>query len=150
MLNSAELYESGGPSTPTARRISAGFTGSWFNPEQSGHGIALEVLSGQPLRLLASWFTFAPNGDQAWIVGLGPISGNRAVLQGFQTVGSGGRFPPNFDAANVRQETWGTLTFTFSDCNHGRVEWLSSVPGYGSGGLDIARLTLPAGLTCSQ
>ena len=130
--------------------IGSGYTGSWFNPEQSGHGIALEILMGQPLRMLASWFTFAPNGDQAWIVGVGPVTGSQAVLQGYQTVGAGGRFPPNFDAANVHQETWGTLTFTFSDCNHGRVEWVSSVPGYGSGGLDLTRLTLPAGLTCPQ
>ena len=43
----------------------------------------------------------------------------------------------------------GTLTFRFSDCNHGHVDWNSSVPGYGSGGMDLTRLTLPAGLTCS-
>jgi hypothetical protein len=89
-------------------------------------------------------------GDQSWIAALGPIDGNRAVLQGVQTVGAGARFPPNFDAANARQESWGTLTFTFSDCNHGRVEWNSTLPGYGSGGMDLTRLTLPAGLTCSD
>ena len=81
--------------------------GSWFNPQQNGHGFALEVLPGQPMQMLASWFTFAPQGGQAWIVGLGPITGDRAVLQGFQSAGPGGRFPPNFDATAVHQENSG-------------------------------------------
>jgi hypothetical protein len=140
-----ELYERGG----SGATISAGHTGSWFDPTQSGHGIALEVLRGDPLQLLASWFMFAPHGGHAWIVGLGPIAGNSAVVPATQSVGIGGRFPPNFNAANVRQEDWGTLTFTFRDCDHGRVDWMSVVPGYGSGGMDLTRLTLPAGLTCS-
>jgi plastocyanin len=128
--------------------IQAGHTGSWFNPAQIGHGLMLEVLPGSPMRLLAGWFTFAPQGGQSWITGVGPIIGSQAEVQGYQTAGSGGRFPPNFDAANVRQEPWGTLTFTFSDCQHGRVDWVSTVAGYGSGGMDLTRLTLPAGLTC--
>ena len=130
--------------------IGAGATGSWFNPDQNGHGFAIEVLPGTPMRMLASWFTFSPEGGQSWIVGLGPmIDDNRAVLQGYQSAGDGGRFPPNFDATYVHQEDWGTLTFIFSDCSHGHVEWVSSIPGYGSGGMDLTRLTLPAGLTCS-
>jgi len=139
------------PPAATAQNviIGAGFTGSWFNPAQNGHGFAIQVLPGSPMRLLASWLALAPQEGQAWVVGLGPIDGSRAILRGFQTAGAGGRFPPNFDAANVHQEDWGTLTFTFSDCNHGHVDWASSVPGYGSGGMDLTRLTLPAGLTCS-
>ena len=73
------------------------------------------------------------------------VNDNRAVLQGIQTVGAGARFPPNFDATNARQHGWGTLTFSFSDCNHGHVDWNSSAPGYGSGGMDLTRLTLPRG-----
>lgn len=141
-----ELYESGA----TGVTIDAGFTGSWFDPAQSGHGFMLEVLPGDPMRLLAGWFTFAPQGGPSWIFGIGPIDGTRAVVQANQAVGSGGRFPPNFDAAAVRQESWGTLTFTFHDCDHGRVEWESTVAGYGSGGMDLTRLTLPAGLSCSM
>jgi hypothetical protein len=149
--DSAEVFEGGAlerVASPTT--IGPGFTGSWFNPAQNGHGFMLEVLPGTPMQLLASWFAFAPQGGQAWIVALGPIDGSRAVLQGIQTAGTGARFPPNFDQANVRAEDWGTLTFTFSDCNHGRVDWAASTPGYGSGGMDLTRLTLPAGLTCPQ
>jgi len=70
------------------------------------------------------------------------------VLQGFQDVGPGGRFPPNFDPAHLQGQPWGTLTFTFSDCNHGAVSWQSDIAGYGSGSMPIVRLTMPAGLSC--
>lgn len=146
--DTAELYESDA-FRDGAPRI-AGLTGVWYNPTQSGHGFMLEVLPGAPMQLLASWSVFAPQGGQSWIIGLGPINGNRAVVLGSQIAGAGARFPPNFDPANVRQESWGTLTFTFSDCDHGHVDWVATAPGYGSGGMDLVRLTLPAGLTCQQ
>ena len=129
-------------------RIGPGMTGSWFVPGQSGHGFTIEVLPGQPLQMLVSWFVFEPHGGHAWIIAQGPIQATRAVLQGTRMAGSGGRFPPNFDATAVRSEPWGTLTLAFGDCNHGRVEWESTVPDYGYGFVNIERLTLPAGLTC--
>ena len=130
------------------RTIDAGITGSWYDSAQSGHGFMLEVLPGNPMRLLVGWFTFAPQGGQAWIIGVGPITDYGAEVQAYESAGSGGRFPPNFDAANVHQQDWGTLTFTFRDCNHGHVQWASIAPGYGSGAMDLSRLTLPEGLTC--
>ena len=66
-----------------------------------------------------------------------------------QIVGSGARFPPSFDPSNVQTQSWGALTFTFSDCNHGHVDWSSSIPEYVSGGMDLTRLTQPAGVACS-
>jgi len=138
------------PCPPDCRdmRISPGMTGTWFVPDQSGHGFTIEVLPGKPLQMLVSWFVFEPQGGHAWIIAQGPIDGARAVLRGNRVTGSGGRFPPNFDAAGVRADPWGTLTLAFGDCNHGRVEWDSTAPGYGYGIVNIERLTLPAGLTC--
>jgi hypothetical protein len=40
------------------------------------------------------------------------------------------------------------LTFTFSDCNNGRVDFASTVPGFGSNSMSLKRLTLPLGLAC--
>lgn len=128
--------------------IGPGITGSWFNVSQSGHGFALEVLPGSPTQLLAYWFVFGPAGGPAWIVASGPVDGKLAVLTASQVAGSGGLFPPQFDASNVAEVPWGTMTFTFSDCMHGHVHWDSTASGYGSGELDIQRLTLPAGLAC--
>jgi hypothetical protein len=40
-----------------------------------------------------------------------------------------------------------TLTFTFTDCNHGTVDF-DSVLGYGAGSMNLTRLTQPASLSC--
>jgi hypothetical protein len=130
--------------------IGPGITGNWYNPNQSGHGFSIEVLPGNTL--LAEWYVFEPQQPSAptWIVGTGPITGNQAIVQGLQTVGPGGLFPPNFNPAQVnRQIPWGTLIFTFSDCDTGHLHWMSTATGYpASGDLDLVRLTLPAGLSC--
>ncbi|HJT97156.1 MAG TPA: hypothetical protein VJ696_02490 [Rhodanobacteraceae bacterium] len=131
---------------PTANvPITSGFTGAWYDPAQSGHGILIEVLPGN--QILAWWFTFNPDGtQQAWFGNVGAINGTTASITALQT--QGGRWIPNFDPGNVTQPTWGTLTFTFTDCNHGRVDFSSSVAGYGEGHMDLTRLTQPAGLSC--
>ena len=140
------------PCPPDCRdmRIGPGMTGTWFVPDQNGHGFTIEVLPGEPLKMMMSWFVFEPQGGPAWIIAHGPIEGARAVLQGTRMAGSGGRFPPNFDSAGVRAEPWGTLTLAFGVCNNGRVEWDSTAPGYGYGIVNIQRLTLPSGLTCDS
>ena len=130
----------------SAFSIGPGITGNWFDPDESGHGFSVEVLPGN--QMLAQWYVFAPNEGPVWIVATGPITGNVAVLQGYQAVGAGGRFPPNFDPTRLQAQLWGTLTFTFTDCNNGQVSWQSVVAGYTTGSIPITRLTMPAGLTC--
>ncbi|HEU4664081.1 MAG TPA: plastocyanin/azurin family copper-binding protein [Dokdonella sp.] len=127
--------------------ITSGFTGTWVDSGATGSmGFGVEVLPGN--NLLAEGYTFAPDGGQAWIGGVGPISGNSAVVTVTTIDGPGGRFPPNFDQSQVQNTPWGTLTFTFSDCGHGQVAWNSTVPGYGSGTMPLLRVTQPAGITC--
>ena len=125
--------------------ITSGFTGAWYDPNQSGHGLFIEVLANNSI--LAWWFTFTPDGtQQAWFGNVGAINGTTATVEAVQT--QGGQWIPNFNPANITQPVWGTLTFTFTDCNHGRVDFTSSVTGYGAGHMDLTRLTQPAGLTC--
>jgi hypothetical protein len=127
--------------------IGNGFTGNWYGgQEQSGHGFSLEVLSNS--LLLAEWFVFTPDGGPTWLIGTGPISGNNATLQAYQVAGPGAVFPPNFNASNVIRPYWGTLTFTFSDCNKGQVSWSPEAAGFTPGSMAIQRLTIPAGLSC--
>lgn len=133
-------------SSTSSFAIGNGITGNWYDPSESGHGFGIEVLPGNTM--LAEWYVYAPNGGQAWIVATGPITGNTAVLQAFQKVGSGGVFPPNFNPTQLQNLPWGTITFTFTDCNNGTVSWQPTVAGYTSGSIPIQRLTMPAGLTC--
>ncbi len=130
--------------TPPAFTIGNGMTGQWFDPNESGHGFGLEVLPGNVL--LAEWYVFARRIGRDWIIASGPIVGNTAVLAAAQT--SGGKFPPNFNPAQIENQAWGPMTFTFTDCNNGTASWQPTVAGYTAGSIPITRLTMPAGLTC--
>ncbi|HET7064061.1 MAG TPA: kelch repeat-containing protein [Rudaea sp.] len=125
-------------SRPSAVNIDASFTGSWFDPAQSGHGLMLEVLSDH--RLLALWFAFNPLGtEQSWFGGVGTYGGDTAVITDV-ALPTGGKWIPNFDPNKIVREPWGTLTFTFTDHDHGKVSF-NSVLGYGSGSMNLLRLT---------
>ncbi len=131
--------------TPPPAPLGPGFTGAWFNPAQDGHGVFLEVLPGN--RMVAAWYVFTPNAQQAWVVGAGTITGNTAAVD--VQIASGTSFPPMFNPAQVVRTPWGRLNFTFTDCNTGRMDYQSTVVGYGSGSIPLTRVTLPAGLTCT-
>jgi hypothetical protein len=127
--------------------ITAGFSGAWYDPNQSGHGLFVEVLPEN--RLLAYWFAFDPDGaGQSWFGGVGAIDDDVAVI--YADTGSGGAWIPNFDPARYARQPWGTLTFQFTDCNHGRVDFAGqyAATAYGIGHMDLTRVTLPAGLRC--
>jgi plastocyanin len=133
-----------GSGTPANVPITPAFTGAWYDPGQAGHGLFLEVLPDN--RLLAWWFTFTPEGEQAWFGNVGVIEGDHATVSALRTVG--GRWIPNFDPGAVTQPVWGTLTFSFTDCNHGRVDFASVDASFGEGHMDLTRLTQPAGVAC--
>src|SRR5262249_25790325 len=119
--------------------------GAWYDPSQSGHGLFIEVLSDK--RFYASWFAFNPAGtQQAWFSGVGTYSGNTATITQVE-LPTGGRWIPNFDPAQILRNAWGALTLTFTDCDHGRLDF-NSVLGYGTGSMNLTRLTHPAGLMC--
>ncbi len=130
---------------PAFANLGPGYTGAWYNAARDGHGIFIEILPNNVM--VAAWYVFSPDGQQSWIVGSGNISGNTAAVDG--TIASGGRFLPNFNPAQIVRIPWGRMNFTFTDCNNGRLDYTSSVPGFGSGTIPLTRLTLPAGLTCT-
>jgi hypothetical protein len=126
--------------------ITTAYTGAWYDPTQSGHGLILEVLSEH--RLLAFWFTFDREGRQTWFGGVGNIDGDLAVLD--VAAGAGGAWIPNFDPGTYYLSQWGTLMFQFRDCDHGRVDFTGNESNsfFGHGHMDLTRLTHPAGLAC--
>jgi hypothetical protein len=126
--------------------IGPGITGNWFDSSQNGHGFSIEVLPSN--QLLAEWYVFDSQGRRDWIIGAGPIAGNTATVIGAHTSGNGAYFPPNFDPTQIQNTLWGTITFTFTDCNNGTVAWQPVETGYTAGSIPINRLTIPAGLTC--
>ena len=143
-LASAEIYQPGVPQTAV---IGPAFTGAWYDPAQSGHGIFLEILPNNQVFL--GWFTFNPAGtQQVWFGGIGSYIGNTATISAVD-MPTGGRWIPNFDPKAIVHNAWGTLTLTFTDNDHGRIDFHSTL-GYGSGSMNLSRLTQPAGPTATD
>jgi len=143
-------------------------SGNWFNPNQGGHGFQLEFTNratgASTFDMVAIWFVYTPNGSTAtdgsgqnWIYSEGDYDTSKNTVTLPAILLSGAKFPPNFNPADVHRissdasTTWGTLTFTFTDCNNGTVSWHSTLPGYSNANdtpLAIQRLTQIAGTTC--
>jgi|GEM_PF-2387357 len=131
---------------PDSSGIRSCHSGSWYNPDQSGHGFmvnVIEVAANQ--HLLMTWYTYL-NGQQYWLLASGPIDGNSATLSAI--TGSGVEFPPNFDPADLLLSDWGSLTFTKIDDNNAVVSWESVLPGFPAGELDVVRLSQLSGYAC--
>jgi plastocyanin len=125
--------------------IGPGMSGAWYDPNQSGQGLEIEILPNNVL--YATWFSYNPSGSrQAWFTGVGTYGGTGAAIPDVE-MPAGGRWILNFNPAEVVSNHWGTLSFTFTDCDHGQVTF-DSTSGYGSGSMSLTRLTRPAGLGC--
>lgn len=123
--------------------ISGSFSGSWFNPERQGEGFILEAVNSDNPTLVAYWFTYpssSGNGNQAWLVGNGPIRLNESVIDNV-IITEGTEFGEGFDPAAINQIPWGSLKFTFTSCTTGIVEYDSVIEDFGAGTLQIQRLT---------
>jgi len=142
----------------TAPAIALGnyLSGNWFNADQGGSGFQLEATSardpatGLPV-MLAIWFVYAPDGSgQNWIYAQGTYDPSKSSVTLPAIVTNGTKFPPNYVAGDVAASSWGTLTLSFADCNHGTASWNSTMNGYGHGSVAITRLTQIDGTTCPQ
>lgn len=132
------------PGTAQELSIRGGFSGSWYDPEQSGHGIEIDVID--PRRVVVTWYTFAPDGERIWLRGLGEIRGNTITAD--LNSHEGGRFPPDFDPAAVSATPWGEVVIEFDDCNSARMEWTTDRSGYEPGSMPLRRLTGIEGTRC--
>jgi plastocyanin len=130
-------------------------SGNWYNSNQGGHGFQLEFTNTH--EMIAIWFVYTPDGSgQSWIYSQGFWDATKNTVTLPAIILTGAKFPPNFVEADVHRQQaqgWGTITFTFSDCNHGTVSWHSDAPGYNAANdtpLPLTRLTAVAGTTCPQ
>jgi hypothetical protein len=65
------------------------------------------------------------------------------------SIPSGTDFGPTFDPEDVDRPPWGRAVFRFDGCNSGSMSYESPREGYGSGELEMTRLTQLWGLECS-
>lgn len=128
--------------------VNPSFSGSWFNPDQNGHGFSVEVLPDG--RTIIYWYVYHPDGTPTFIIGIGENVRNRVEAEAFYSTGM--KFG-EFDPADRTQVPWGTLTLSFGTCNSAVLEYDSTlnydgVP-WGSGSIPLTRLATIDGLECS-
>jgi hypothetical protein len=129
--------------------IGPGISGSWYDAANPGHGLFLEVTpTGSNNIVNAIWATHDNTGNQFYLVGNGPITGNTAKLAMRYTYG--GRFPPSSNSAGIQSYPYGDITLTFGDCNNGTLDYATSVLNLpASGRVTLNRLTNISTLGCS-
>ena len=123
-------------------------SGSWFDPMQSGHGLALQILPNNIGALY--WYAFDNEGNQVWIAGSGLYDGTDLVVE--LNTFSGALFPPEFNSDDAVRTYWGTATLSFDDCNNGQFSWNPEGESteYTAGEMPVTRLTALSGLSCGE
>jgi hypothetical protein len=122
--------------------ITTGFShsGIWYDPDRNGEGIILEVQTDG--RVFAAWFTYDLEGNQLWLYGeADSVLDNQVqiALSRFQ----GPAFGANFDSAELVGQPWGRLTMDVLDADRLAARYDSTQEGFGSGEIDLVRLTRP-------
>ena len=125
--------------------INPGITGSWYDPSHDGEGWLIEILPGD--LAIVYWFSYDTNGNQAWWVGVGTVEGKTIRVDETEIPG-GTVFGPNFDPDDLVRVPWGSMEFTFDSCTTGTMSYESKLSEYGSGTLNLERITTVAGLPC--
>jgi hypothetical protein len=127
-----------------SRLVDGSFSGTWFDSSRSGEGFVLEITEDTntgEARAVVSWYTYnADNsGSQAWLIGVGPIVGDTALVDLNITEGTG--FGTAFSADDVISSPWGQLNIKFTSCDTAVVTYDSIDTAYGSGSMTVERLT---------
>jgi hypothetical protein len=99
-------------------------------------------------RAVVFWFSFDPEGNRRWFFSEGEIRDGKLVFDDMLTA-SGGVFGPEFDPGSVEFAPWGRLELDL-DCEKGIASYNSSEEGFGSGTLNVVRLTRIDQLDCTQ
>lgn len=125
--------------------IDPSYSASWFNHEESGHGVMIHLVDEQTAWLC--WFAFDLAGNPAWICAIGAIAGDTIEFPDAFTI-EGGAFPPNFEPDLIVEIPWGSITIVFSGCDSGTMTWTTDAAGYQSGSMPLVRLTTLWGNDC--
>lgn len=84
------------------------------------------------------------------MIGSKPIAANSSSITVPVQITNGTGFGTDFISDNVNRTDWGELTFSFPSCDSGTLQYNSALPGFGSGSLEMTRLTNTQGLVCQD
>jgi len=97
--------------------INAGLNGNWYGgPARNYEGFQFEVaIIGGELYLVVTFYTYDNEGNQVWLLAVGPVNGDKADIDVY--VYDGGIYGTGFDPADVNETLWGSGTITASSCS---------------------------------
>ncbi len=124
-------------------------SGAWFNPEQVGEGLIVEV--NEDGRGVVYWFTHVPESSgnfQAWMTGDAVFDGQTLFVDNL-LMPTGTRFGTDFDGSEIDVAQWGSLTLQFDNDLSGHAWFDSELPEYGSGDFSLSRLARAQLADCS-
>lgn len=101
------------------------YSGSWYNPDQSGHGFSVEVDETEDglVRAVIFWYTYDDQGQSISMGGFGLPDDNRVEIELESPLGMKyGEFDPD----TVVREIGGTAVFEFSDSNNATFSYTPS------------------------
>ncbi len=99
--------------------ITRSFSGIWDQPKQESQGIILQIgEQGEDEKVgIAYWFTYGPDLQTTWYLGVGPVVGNRIEMI-LYTASDIGFMAENLEG-NEEVMPVGTLDLNFHNCNKG-------------------------------
>jgi hypothetical protein len=136
--------------TSAAVPIQPAIGGAWYKATEEGHGFVINIsedANGQ-LTFLATWYVYDTEGKQMWLLGSAPFSEGDMSVTVPVVVTQGAKFN-DFISSDVNKTDWGNLTFEFSSCGEGIVNY-NPVLDFPSGTVAIQRLTNTAGIDCGD
>lgn len=119
-------------------------SGMWYNPDQDGHGLILEVLDAE--RSVGFWYLYDASGNPFWLLLEGENNGNSMALNAYHFQGM---LMHEWNPATNHRTDWGALVIDFHDCMNATVTVIEGAPiGYTWDPIPMERLTHVAGLDC--
>ncbi|NKI34207.1 hypothetical protein HFP89_03385 [Wenzhouxiangella sp. XN79A] len=119
-------------------------TGSWFDPQNPGRGLNVEIAnggaSGNDATLVIYLYDFI-DGQQFWLAGSANFDFGPSAVTVPMVILDGPQFGDAFDPDDRNVEEWGTITFEVTGCGSAVMSYDS--PEFGSGERPLARLTRP-------
>ncbi len=137
----------GADPTATARKINSTYSGIWYDPSRDGEGFTLVIsdTTAGPTAVV-SYYTYDNQKQSVFLVGSESIAAGATSVSIPVVITSGANFGDGFKPADVIRTPAGTLTFRFTSCNIGTVDY--DLDPLGNGHLSIVRLAGVESLDC--
>ena len=123
--------------------VSPTHTGSWYNPSQNGHGLAVEVFDSETT--IIYWFVYDTEGNPIFLLTVATNDGSTA--SGTTYYYSGMKFG-EFNPDDNVQQVWGQASLTTHSCDSATFDYSSTDPAFGSGSIQMVKLTDVEGVKC--